>query len=121
MFRYDLAKADRGTRFKYGPFKKLYGEYPPHSGISCIRANRLSKGRSAPNPCSDRVRMLAVRSGNEDAGRRLSEERNVVEDYRRLYKAEPPPLAGVSIMTDTGNTGSVSESWYADIELSSPP
>lgn len=65
--------------------------------------------------------MLAVRSGNEDAGQWLSEERNVVEDYRRLYKAEPPPMAGVAIMTDTDNTGSVSEAWYADISLSSPP
>lgn len=121
MFRYDPAKADQGTRFKYGLFKKLHGEYPPHSGISYIWANRLPKGRAAPNPHSDRVMMLAVRSGNEDAGKWLSEERDIVEDYRRLFKAEPPPLTGIAIMTDTDDTGSVSEAWYADIELSSPP
>lgn len=120
-FRYDPSKAGRGTRFKYGLVKKLYGEYPPHSGLSYIWANRLPKGESTPNPFTDRVMMIAVRSGDAETGRWISEQRNIVEDYRKLYKEDPPPLAGVAIMTDTDNTGSQAEAWYADIELSSWP
>lgn len=120
-FRYDASRVGRGTRFKYGLIKKLYGEYPPHSGINYIWANRLPKGESTPNPYTDRLMMVAVRSGAEEAGQWLSEQRNILEDYRELYKEEPPPLAGIAIMTDTDNTGSEAEAWYADIELSSAP
>lgn len=120
-FRYDPSKAGRGTRFKYGLVKTLYGEYPPHSGINYIWANRLAKGESTPNPYTDRLMMLAVRSGDAEGGRWHDEQRNILEDYRRLYKEDPPPLAGIAIMTDTDNTGSRAEAWYADIELSSAP
>ena len=120
-FRYDPSRAGAGMRFKYGIAKKLYGEYPPHSGINYIWANRLPKGGSTPNPYTDRVMMLAVRSGDADAGKWLSEEHNVLDDYRRLFKEDPPRLAGIAVMTDTDNTGSQAEAWYADIELSSAP
>lgn len=118
-FRYDPAKAGRGTRIKYGLAKKLYGEYPPHSGINYIWANWLPKGEATPNAYTDRVMMLAVRSGDSEAGDWITEERNILEDYRRLFAEDPPPVAGVAIMTDTDNTGSQAEAWYADIELSS--
>lgn len=117
-FRYDPAKAGRGTRIKYALVKKLYGEYPPHAGINYIWANRLPKGESTPNPYTDRVMMVAVRSGDDEAGKWIAEERDILEEYRRLFKEEPPPLAGIAIMTDTDNTASQAEAWYADIELS---
>ena len=120
-FKYDPAKAGGGTRFKYGLVKKLYGEYPPHSGINYIWANRLPKGESTPNAYTDRLKMVDVRSGDAEAGRWVAEERNILEDYRKLYNEEPPPLAGIAIMTDTDNTGSEAEAWYADIELRATP
>lgn len=120
-FRYDPSKAGRAMRFKYGLVKRLYGEHPPHSGVNYIWANRLPKGESTPNPYTDRVMMLAVRSGDAEAGRWISEQRNIVEDYRKLYNEDPPPLAGIAIMTDTDNTGSQAEAWYAEISLSSSP
>lgn len=120
-FRYDPSKVGAGTRIKYGLAKALYGEYPPHAGINYIWANRLPKGGSTPNPYTNRVMMVAVRSGDGEAGQWIAEERNVVEDYRRLLNEDPPPLAGLAIVTDTDNTGSQAEAWYADIELRSVP
>lgn len=120
-FKYDPSKAGGGTRFKYGLVKKIHGEYPPHSGINYIWANRLPKGESTPNAYTDRLQMVAVRSGDAEAGRWFAEERNILEDYRRLYGEEPPLLAGIAIMTDTDNTGSQAEAWYGDIELRAAP
>lgn len=120
-FRYDPTKVGTGTRIKYGLAKKLYGEYPPHAGINYIWANRLPKGESTPNAYTDRVMMVAARSGDGEAETWIAEERNILEDYRSLFKEEPPPLAGIAIMTDTDNTGSQAEAWYADINLSSSP
>ncbi len=120
-FRYDPSKVGAGARIKYGFAKALYGEYPPHAGINYIWANRLAQGESTPNPYTDRVMMVAVRSGDSEAGKWFAEERNIQEDYRTLFKEDPPPLAGIALMTDTDNTGSQAEAWYADIELRSAP
>lgn len=120
-FLYDPAEAGVTTKMKYGLVKKLYGEYPPHSGISYIWANRLPKGSAAPNPYTDRLRMIAVRSGDSEAGRWLGEERDLLKDYRALFGEAPPPLAGIAIMSDTDNTGSQAEAWFADIELIPAP
>lgn len=116
-FRYDPARAGPGTRLKYGIARRLYGEYPPHSGINYIWANRLPRGESVPNAYSDRVRMVAVRSGGGEAGRWLSEERDVLADYRALFGEDPPPIAGIAVMTDADDTGGSAEAWYAGIGL----
>ncbi|HAZ08403.1 MAG TPA: hypothetical protein DCZ01_07775 [Elusimicrobia bacterium] len=120
-FRYDPSKVGAGAQIKYGFAKTFYGEHPPHAGINYIWANRLPKGESTPNPYTDRVMMVAVHSGDGEAGKWIADERNILEDYRKLFKEDPPPLAGIAVMTDTDNTGSQAEAWYADIELRSAP
>ncbi len=120
-FVYDPARAGAGTRFKYGLAKKLRGEYPPHAAINYIWANKLPKGASAPNAYSDRVVMVAARSGDAEAGQWRSEERDVLADYRRLFGEDPPPYSGIAVMTDADDTGGEAEAWYADITLSASP
>lgn len=116
-FKYDPSRVGLATRLKYGAIKALRGEYPPHNAITYIWANKLPKGEAVPSPYTSRVMMVAVRSGNAEAGEWRSEERNVREDYRRLFKEEPPPYAGVAIMTDADDTGGTAEAWYADIAM----
>lgn len=116
-FAYDPARADAATRLKYGLAKKLKGEYPPHAAINYIWANKLPKGEARANAYTRRVMMFAVRSGDAEAGRWHAEERNVLEDYRRLFGEEPPPYAGIAVMTDADDTKGEAEAWYADIRL----
>jgi len=116
-FKYEPARVGLGTRLKYGAIKALRGEYPPHNAIAYIWANKLAAGESAPSPYTKRVMMVAARSGASAAGEWRSEERNVLEDYRRLFGEEPPPYAGIALMTDTDNTGETAEAWYADVSL----
>ncbi len=120
-FKYDPSRAGRALRIKYGLIKALYGEYPPHSGISYIWANRLPKGESIANAYTGRVKMLALRSGEGEAGRWVGEERDIQADYRGLFGEDPPPLSGIALMSDTDDTGSSAEAWYADIELRTGP
>ena len=74
--------------------------------MSYIWANKLALEQTLDNAHTDRVKMIAVRSGGERAGRWMSEERNILADYKGLYTARSrrswPALA---IMTDTDNTG----------------
>lgn len=116
-FTYDPSRVGAGTRVKYGLAKKLKGEYPPHAALNYIWANRLPKGDSVRNAYTDRVIMVALRSGDAEAGQWRSEERNVLEDYRRLFGEEPPPYAGVAVMTDADDTKGEAEAWFSGIAL----
>lgn len=117
-FQYDPSRVKFGTRLKYKTIKSVRGEYPPHNAITYVWANKLVAGESIPSPYTKRVKMVAVRSGDSAADEWRSEERNVLEDYRRLFGEDPPPYAGVALMTDTDNTGGEAEAWYADLTLS---
>jgi hypothetical protein len=116
-FKYDPARVSLWNRVKYGIIRALYGEYPPHAGINYVWATREPAGTSAWNAYTDRVRMIVVRSGPADLGRWVSESRNVLDDYRAAFGEEPPPIAGVAIMTDTDTTGGRAVAWYGDIRF----
>jgi hypothetical protein len=64
--------------------------------------------------------MVAVESGDGNAGRWVDEERNLVEDYRRAFGENPPMVGAVAIMTDTDNTGEHAVAWYGAIRFLPP-
>jgi hypothetical protein len=77
----------------------------------------LPKGTILPNAHTDRVRMIVVESGRGQVGQWVAEERNVYEDYRRAFGAEPPMISGLALMTDTDDTGESATAWYGDISF----
>ena len=85
--------------------------------INYIWANTLPKGEALPNAYTANAMMVAVESGNEKAGMWVTEERNVYEDYRRLFGEEPPEIGAVALMTDTDNTGGEATAYYGNIIL----
>jgi hypothetical protein len=86
--------------------------------INYIWANRLARGEAIPNAFASHAMMLAVESGTERAGQWLTEERDILADYRRLFGGEPREIGAIAIMTDTDNTGGEATAWYGDITLS---
>lgn len=114
-FRYDPEKASLWQRAKYGAAKALYGAYPPGAAINYIWDNKLPAGMVVDNPYTDRVKMVAVESGGEKAGRWVSESRNVLRDYQMTFGGDPPPLQFVAVMTDTDNTGESAVAYYDDL------
>lgn len=90
---------------------------PLTRSINYVWANRLPVDQAVPNPYFSRTMMLAVESGNQNAGRWINEERNLVADYRRLFGEDPPMAGGIAIMTDTDNTKEQAQAWYDDLVL----
>ncbi|GFE61152.1 DUF3047 domain-containing protein [Geobacter sp. AOG2] len=86
--------------------------------INYIWANRLPKGGAIPNAFTSHAMMLAVESGSERAGQWLTEERDILADYRRLFGDEPHEIGAIAVMTDTDNTGGEATAWYGAITLS---
>lgn len=88
--------------------------------INYVWANKLPKEKYTPSPFHSKSMIIAVESGNENVGKWVTERRNVYEDFKRLFKEEPPPAGGISIMTDTDNTGESAVAYYDDIRIEKP-
>jgi hypothetical protein len=69
---------------------------------------------------SSRVRYLVVESGPAGADRWLAYRRNVVEDYRRVFGAEPGRISDLGVMTDSDDLSTSSETWYGDLSFHAP-
>lgn len=86
--------------------------------LNYIWANKLPKGEFVPNAFTSNAMLLAVQSGSAKAGQWITEKRDILADYRRLFGEDPPEAGAIAIMTDTDNTGSEATAWYGDIILS---
>ncbi|MEP1150176.1 MAG: DUF3047 domain-containing protein [Balneola sp.] len=65
-------------------------------------------------------KIIVMGSGNDGKGDWQTFERNIVEDYKRLFGDNPPrkPLA-ILILSDANNTSNISKADYDDILLKS--
>jgi hypothetical protein len=61
------------------------------------------------------VTYVVVRSGTADLGKWLTESRNVVDDFRKIYNEAPDDPAAVSVSIDSNDTHSTSESFVGPI------
>ncbi|MDP2645768.1 MAG: DUF3047 domain-containing protein [Desulfobacterales bacterium] len=114
-FEYAPERASFWEKAKYGALRLAYGQYPPQGVLNYVWDNKLPKEKSLDNAYTERAKMIVVESGTEKVGEWVWEERNVYEDYMRLFGSEPPRISFVAIMTDTDNTGESAVAYYDDI------
>lgn len=117
-----VEKGDETTKAGDDYAARVYVIFPGRffwqtKAINYIWANWLPKGKAVPNAYTSNAMMLAVESGPKLAGQWLSEERDILADYRRLFGEEPHEIGAIAIMTDTDNTGSDATAWYGDISI----
>jgi hypothetical protein len=117
VFKYNPDTASFGQRIKYGIAKKLYGEYPPHSSLNYIWANKTHQERFLSNTYANDAKMVILQAGADNAGIWNDEEVNILDDYRSAFGEDPPPVAGIAIMNDSDNTGESSVSYIDFIKV----
>jgi hypothetical protein len=66
------------------------------------------------------VTYVVVRSGTADLGKWITEQRNVAEDYRKIYGEAPDNPGGVSLAIDSNDTRSSAESFLGPILFRRP-
>ena len=67
------------------------------------------------------VTYVVVRSGPTDLGKWLTERRNVLEDYTKIYGEAPgEEVGGISILIDSNDTRSSAESFFGEILFRKP-
>jgi hypothetical protein len=117
MFKYDPKTANTIGKVKYGIAKGLYGEYPPHSTLNYVWANRTEQKAIITSPYTDMAKLIALEKGNGRTGMWQDEEINILQDYRSAFGKEPPSIASIAIMNDSDNTGQQSVSYIDFIEV----
>lgn len=114
IFDYDLNNLGWGTRNMIRLLRRFYGEVPARA-INYIYANHAETGTVVANPYTDLVKMIAVDSGEGHTGQWRTYRRNIYEDYLSIYGEEPPPVAGLAIMTDSDDTKASATAYFGDI------
>ncbi len=117
IFQYDPKRAGLLEKAKYESAKLIYGEYPPHSGLNYIWANKKHEEPIITNPYSARSKMIPLQHGEKRIGTWVSQEVDILEDYKRAFGERPPSTASIAIMNDSDNTGERSTSYLDFLEI----
>ena len=98
--------------------KLFSGREMPYATIQYIWENKLPKETVLDNAKTSRAKMLVVESGPQRLGQWINFERNVEQDYERLFGEPPGAIIFVGVMTDSNATGSQTSAYYGDIRFS---
>ncbi len=97
--------------------KALLGLISIPTSLNYIWANRVYGEKIIPNAYTGRSMMVLLEEGGDKTGQWITEEANIIEDYRRAFGEDPPKRATIAIMNDSDNTGESSVSYVDFIEI----
>ena len=83
------------------------GQDLPSATLCYLWDNRYPAGTQGANPYSARVRYLVLDGPASPSGQWITQQRNVQEDFARLFGAESasmPPVLAVAVGADSDNT-----------------
>ena len=116
-FKYDPQKAGRLEKLHYKAAKLLYGEYPPHSALNYVWANKETAERIVTSPYTSKTKIIIVEKGPIRVGSWQAKEADILKDYKEAFGEAPPAEASIAIMNDSDNTGEGSISYIDYIEI----
>lgn len=117
-FAGDKSKLDFEDTAFASTVKLFSGREMPYATIQYIWENKLPKETVLDNAKTSRAKMLVVESGPQRLGQWINFERNVKQDYERLFGEPPGSIIFVGVMTDSNATGSQTSAYYGDIRFS---
>lgn len=83
--------------------------------IAYIWDSNVPKGKILRSRKQLMVHYIVVRSGKKDLKKWITERRNVLEDYKKIFSSSPPKIGGISIMIDSDDTNDSAESFIKKI------
>ncbi len=116
LFEPDPSRLGLARRLLWRAMRLVYGETPTH-GLVYLFASHAKPGQIYDNPYAPTLKMVVVQSGPENVGRWLTEQRSVVEDYRRAFGDSPPRIIAVAYMTDSDDTDEEAVAYYGPVRF----
>jgi rSAM/selenodomain-associated transferase 2 len=117
IFKYNPDAASLYDKAKYNAAKLVYGEYPPHSSVNYVWSSKVIPDRLITSPYTDRVKLFLLQKGSEKVNTWVTEEVNILEDYRKAFGVNPPETASLAIMSDSDNTKESAKAYIEYIEV----
>ena len=68
-----------------------------------------------------RIKMVVLRSGKQEKGKWITETRNVVEDYKKLFGDDPDKVTGIRLQINSQHTKSRAESLWRFLTFKAIP
>ena len=102
---------------------RVFVVFEPHflswktKALCYVWASKEKAGSTFQSPYAESVGMIVLQSGDENEGKWVTEERDVIADYRKIFDKDPEMITAVAIMVDTDNTGVHALSWFDDLTL----
>ena len=116
-FRFEPARASRWEQVKRSALRFVYGGEPPGSALNYVWSASEPEGGSWTSPYAAQSRMISLGAGPAGTWREASVD--VQADYRRVFGAEPPPVAFVAVMSDADDGCAEALAWFADLRFAS--
>lgn len=85
--------------------------------VGYIWESGAPKGEMVTSRKSSNTRYFVLQSGEINLGKWVTEKRNIYDDYKALFKEDPPKGGGIMIMIDSDDTGTSAESYFDDITI----
>ena len=104
--------------FYWGTFKKQAIAY---IWDSTAPVGTMAKAPSPPLYPFLTINAVVVRSGEADKGKWITETRNVVEDYKKLFGSEPEKVVGIRIQINSQYTKSQAEAYWRSVKFKAHP
>ncbi|MEZ5703045.1 MAG: DUF3047 domain-containing protein [Burkholderiaceae bacterium] len=95
----------------------IAGKPMPYASIMYVWDSRYPAGTVISNPYTDRIRQIVVESGPQRLNQWVDFDRNVEADFRLAFGEDPGAMIGLSLMTDSNNSGATVAAWYGPIDL----
>lgn len=115
LFDLPLAALSFGDRLRIQAARSLSGRDIPTAALCYVWGQAQPPGTIAPNPYTDRVRMVVVDSGPAFAGQWRSVQRDLARDWQQAFGGPMPGVRAVAVAADTDNTGEQVEAWFGDV------
>lgn len=119
LTRNDREREKKGDDF-VGRIFLTFGGDPFTQGtraLAYVWAGQEPVGSVFANPYISDVMTIVLRSGNDDAGGWVREERDYVADFERLFGERPPPLTAIAILVDSDDTGATAVARFDDFRI----
>lgn len=93
------------------------GLFSSTRAIEYVWGNSMLKEEISRSPNTKHFAMIAVDSGDEQAGNWIFHKRNFADDYRKIFGEEPPKVGAIALMSDSDNTHETAVGYFGDITI----
>ncbi|MFN5552037.1 MAG: DUF3047 domain-containing protein [Hyphomonadaceae bacterium] len=97
--------------------RQMFGADVPDAAINYVWDNRKPIGTRLPSPYMNQSEMIVLRSGGKDAGRWVSQRRDLLADATQTFGTTDFRATLIAIGSDTDNTRETAHAGFAELRF----